>query len=59
MEESITITASDLEAVLRNWMAEIDYDLHKAIEMDEETGEDGYPEQAAKVFADLRKRRSA
>lgn len=55
MEESITVTATDIEGVLRAFMSDLDYDLHKGIECDEETGEDGYPEMARIMFRDLQK----
>lgn len=32
-----------VESALRNLLAHLDYDLHKSIERDEETGEDTYP----------------
>jgi hypothetical protein len=33
----------DIEEALRKLLADLDYDLHKAIESNEETGEDEYP----------------
>lgn len=33
-----------VEAALRELIAHVDYDTHKYIECDEETGEDRYPE---------------
>ena len=35
-----------IEETLRSLIAELDYDLHKSLECDEETGEDQYPEWA-------------
>lgn len=40
-----------VESALRTLMADLDYDLHKALECDEETGHDWYPGHAA-VFAE-------
>lgn len=40
-----------VESALRMLMADLDYDLHKALECDEETGHDWYPGHAA-VFAE-------
>jgi hypothetical protein len=39
-------TVVEVEEALRYLMAHWDYDLHKAHERDEETGEDHYPETA-------------
>jgi hypothetical protein len=36
-----------VEIALRELLADIDYDLHKQIERDEETGEDNYPKVSA------------
>ena len=36
-----------VEATLRDFISELDYDLHKSLERDEETGEDTYHQQAA------------
>ncbi len=33
-----------VRSALEDCMCSLDYDLHKSIECDEETGEDGYPE---------------
>lgn|GEM_PF-4122640 len=38
-----------LEERLRTLIADLDYDLHKSLEADEETGEDRYPELAARL----------
>lgn len=38
------------QAALRRFLADIDYDLHKSYEADEETGEDTYPELTAKFL---------
>ena len=35
-----------VEAALRKFIADVDYDIHKAYESDEETGEDTYDELA-------------
>ncbi|MFB6881443.1 hypothetical protein ACFCY8_11490 [Streptomyces noursei] len=52
-EPAVTITQPMLEQALRNWLAYFEYDLHKALECNEETGEDTYPEEAQRFFADL------
>lgn len=39
-------TRAQYEKALRAIFAQEDYDLHKGIERDEETGEDGYPKLA-------------
>ena len=38
------VDAGAVESALRHVISDIDYDIHKSIEADEETGEDGYPE---------------
>ncbi|WP_328742944.1 hypothetical protein OG436_29575 [Streptomyces caniferus] len=40
-----------VDAALRNLIAHLDYDLHKAIECDEMTGEDTYDECVADFIA--------
>lgn len=52
----VTVNRADIEAALRALLADLDYDLHKAIESDEETGEDGYPAVAEQMFDNLRDR---
>ncbi|MGW0468293.1 hypothetical protein ACWDX6_23960 [Streptomyces sp. NPDC003027] len=42
-------TVADVEEALRDFMAHHDYDHHKALEHDEETGESHYP-QIAEAF---------
>lgn len=37
------LDADALEAALRATISDLDYDLHKSLESDEETGEDTYP----------------
>lgn len=39
-----TLIHSRVDAALRALISDLDYDLHKNIECDEETGEDGYPD---------------
>ncbi|MDX2575933.1 hypothetical protein PV332_10615 [Streptomyces scabiei] len=39
-------SVADVESTLRCFLAELDYDLHKYHERDEETGEDHYPASA-------------
>jgi len=44
----VSIDKNTVEATLRKFIAgEIDYDTHKNLESDEETGEDHYPALAA------------
>ena len=40
-----------VEAALRSLIAQLDYDLHKSLECDEETGENRYPEHAETFIA--------
>ncbi|MFI8932385.1 hypothetical protein ACIG3E_32575 [Streptomyces sp. NPDC053474] len=54
-EPVVTISQSMLEKALRNWLEWFEYDLHKQTERDEMTGEDTYPEEAQRFFADLQK----
>lgn len=42
-------TAEELDATLRRFIADVDYDIHKNYENDEETGEDTY-DQVAEAF---------
>lgn len=53
-EPTVTVTAAQLEAALRGYLAILDYDLHKNLECGEETGEDTYAEEADDLFARLR-----
>lgn len=53
--DSVTITVAHVEAALRKYLAILDYDLHKGIECDEESGADTYPDEAADLFKHLRK----
>lgn len=54
-EPTVTITARALETALRSWLADVDYDLHKAMQCDEETEEDHYPDEADEVFEHLQR----
>ena len=54
-EPTVTITVRQLEEALRDWLAQVDYDLHKAMQCDEETGEDTYPDEADGVFEHLQR----
>lgn len=50
-ETSGTLDAVRLESTLREFVsAEIDYDIHKNLEADEETGDDSYPELTKKFI---------
>lgn len=40
-----------LEATLRSFISDLDYDLHKSIDEDEETNENRYPEQVEAFLA--------
>lgn len=54
-EPVVIVNQGDVEAALRLVLSELDYDLHKSIESDEETGEDNYPLLAGAMFQALRK----
>lgn len=54
-QPAVTITVSQLETALRSWLTDVDYDIHKAMQCDEETGEDTYPDEAETVFAHLQR----
>lgn len=52
----IEVTAGDLEKALRELVADLDYDLHKALEMNYEgDGTDSYPEIAVEFYYNLKK----
>jgi len=40
---SMALDPTKVERALRSLISDIDYDLHKNIECDEETGDDSYP----------------
>ncbi|MFF1684469.1 MULTISPECIES: hypothetical protein [unclassified Streptomyces] len=44
-------SVADVESALRDLIADLDYDLHKGHERDEETGEDHYPGTARAFHA--------
>lgn len=44
-----------VDAALRQVIAELDYDLHKNIECDEDTGEDRYDEHVRHFIREYRK----
>ena len=49
------IDVKKVESALRSLISDLDYDMHKYLERDEETGEDHYPEIAenfAKMLSD-------
>lgn len=50
----IEVTARDLDFALKGLIAELDYDLHKAIEYNEENGTDGYPELVVEFYYTLK-----
>ncbi|MEW2434225.1 hypothetical protein AB0952_08590 [Streptomyces caniferus] len=52
---TVAVTPQLLEQALRDWLACFEYDLHKQTACDEETGEDAYPEEAARFFAVLQR----
>lgn len=54
-EPTVTITVRMLETALRDWLSDVDYDKHKAMECDEETEEDRYPDEADGVFEHLQR----
>ncbi|MFB7461695.1 hypothetical protein [Streptomyces sp. NPDC056188] len=49
-EPRIVVDVNDVEAALRGYLAHLDYDLHKGIERNEETGDDTYHAEAADLF---------
>lgn len=51
--ESVSVTPAIVEAALRDYLAHLDYDLHKGIECGEEDGADTYPQEAADLFGSL------
>ncbi|MFJ8677322.1 hypothetical protein [Streptomyces sp. NPDC093589] len=54
-EPAVTITRPMLEQALRSWLAYFEYDLHKSLECNEESGEDTYPEEAETFFEHLQR----
>jgi hypothetical protein len=53
IHETVTVTVEQVEAALRKYLAILDYDLHKGIECNEETGEDDYADEAADLYGHL------
>lgn len=53
IHETVTVTVEQVEAALRNYLAILDYDLHKNLECGEETGEDTYADEAADLYGHL------
>ena len=47
-----TLDAGRVDAALRAAISGLDYDLHKNVEADEETGQDGYPTLVAAFIRD-------
>lgn len=47
------VTLDQVEAALRCYLADVDYDMHKNFECGEETGEDTYREEAEAFFSML------
>jgi hypothetical protein len=45
-----TLDPRAVDAALRSLISDLDYDLHKQLERDEETGEDNYPIIVAKFI---------
>lgn len=54
LNDIVIVNVADVEEALRTLLADLDYDLHKSTEEDEETGEDGYPALAEQMFDSLR-----
>lgn len=54
LNDIVIVNVADVEEALRSLLADLDYDLHKATEEHEETGEDGYPALAEQMFSSLR-----
>ena len=55
MSKQNEAAAQVLEKQLRAFVSDLDYDIHKNLECDEETEEDRYPELAENFLAALRK----
>jgi hypothetical protein len=53
-----SLSRDAVESALRSIVADLDYDLHKQVEEDEETGEDHYP-ALAREFIRLYERPAA
>lgn len=53
-EITVTVTMAQVEDALRTYVANLDYDTHKNLECDEESGEDTYPDEAEYLFKLLR-----
>lgn len=53
IHETVTVTVEQVEAALRKYLAILDYDLHKGIECDEESGADTYADEAADLYGCL------
>lgn len=51
----MTLNPEAVDAALRQVIAHADYDLHKAIERDEETGEDTYAEHVDRFIKEYEK----
>jgi hypothetical protein len=51
MPEPTSLDPECVDRALRAVIADLDYDLHKALERDEETGEDTYHETVAGFIA--------
>ncbi|MFJ5143287.1 hypothetical protein [Streptomyces sp. NPDC088707] len=49
-EEPQTVTVAHVEAALRAWLTDFDYDQHKALQCGEDDGQDHYPDEAAEFF---------
>ena len=47
---SVKLDHKKVEAALRKIIAQVDYDTHKYIECDEDSGEDRYPDLAAEFI---------
>ena len=54
LNDIVIVNVADVEEALRSLLADLEYDLHKATEEHEETGEDGYPALAEQMFDSLR-----
>jgi len=50
----IEVTARDLGIALKELIGELDYDLYKAIECNEEDGTDGFPELITEFYHTLK-----
>lgn len=54
-EQAVSLDRAAVDAALRRVVEFLDYDLHKALERDEETGEDTYGEHVDRFITEYGK----